>query len=90
MTSPPSGRPAGSPRYRSRGASIRSAEQTAAPGIHEIEVLGIATANGAAALGLEDEIGTVDVGKRADLVVLTADPLANRNTRAIRYVFSGW
>jgi imidazolonepropionase-like amidohydrolase len=53
-------------------------------------VLGIATANGAAALGLEDEIGTVDVGKRADLVVLTADPLANRNTRAIRYVFSGW
>lgn len=54
-------------------------------------MLGIATANGAAALGLEDEIGTVDVGKRADLVVLTADPLANiRNTRAIRYVFSGW
>jgi 5-methylthioadenosine/S-adenosylhomocysteine deaminase len=30
----------------------------------------MATANGAAALGMPDEIGTIDVGKKADLVLL--------------------
>lgn len=40
------------------------------------------------ALGIERESGTVQPGKRADLVVLEADPTAAiANTRRISYVF---
>ena len=28
-------------------------------------------------LGISDEVGTVEVGKRADLIVVSGDPLAN-------------
>jgi imidazolonepropionase-like amidohydrolase len=59
-------------------------------GIPPLEVLTIATRNGAATLGLLEEIGTVEVGKRADLIVLSADPLADiRNTRSIETVIQG-
>ncbi len=40
-------------------------------------VLGMATLSGAESLGLDGETGTVTAGKRADLVLLTADPLAD-------------
>ncbi|MFJ6788733.1 amidohydrolase family protein [Streptomyces angustmyceticus] len=39
------------------------------------DVLRMATAEGAAALGLGDEVGSLGVGKRADLVLLRADAL---------------
>ena len=56
-------------------------------GIAPGDVLQMATRNGADALGLLDQIGTVEVGKQADLVLLTADPLANiANTRRIAWV----
>jgi len=59
-------------------------------GIPPLDVLRIATANGATALGIDDEVGTVEVGKRADLVVLTANPLdAMGNTRSIEWVLRG-
>jgi imidazolonepropionase-like amidohydrolase len=59
-------------------------------GIPSAEVLRMATRNGAGALGLLAESGTVEPGKRADLVVLEADPLRDiRNTRRIRYVVLG-
>ena len=56
-------------------------------GIPPLDVLTIATANGARALGILDEVGTIEAGKRADLVVLAADPVEDiRNTRKIEYV----
>ncbi len=59
-------------------------------GIPVLEVLTIATRNGAEALGILDEVGTIEMGKRADLVILSADPLDDiRNTRAIEAVYLG-
>lgn len=59
----------------------------ASAGIPPIEVLTIATRNGAEALGLLDETGTIAPGKRADLLVLAAHPsLDIRNTRSIEFV----
>ena len=59
-------------------------------GLPALEVLTIATRNGAEALGILDEVGTIEKGKRADLVILSADPLKDiRNTRAIEAVYLG-
>jgi imidazolonepropionase-like amidohydrolase len=53
-------------------------------------VLRIATINGARALGVDDRLGTIEVGKLADLVVLRGDPLADiRNTRSPLVVVRG-
>lgn len=54
-------------------------------GFTPMQALLAGTRDGAAALGLEARTGTVEVGKSADLMVLTADPLADiRNTRKLR------
>lgn len=56
-------------------------------GIPTRDVLVIATRNGAEALGILDETGTIEAGKSADLVVLGRDPIANiENTRTIEFV----
>lgn len=65
----------------------RELELLAAAGIPPAEVLRIATRDGAEAAGLLDETGTVEPGKRADLVLLEADPLESiGNTRRIAWV----
>ena len=46
-------------------------------GFHPLEVLTAATLNGAEVLGLEGEIGSIRPGKRADLVIVKGNPLAN-------------
>ena len=62
-------------------------ELLAQTGLPALTVLRMATRNGAEALGALDRIGTAEVGKLADLVVLSADPLADiRNTRRIEAV----
>jgi imidazolonepropionase-like amidohydrolase len=59
-------------------------------GLSRSEVLTMATWNGARALGIDGEVGSVEAGKRADLVVLGADPLADvTNTRRVVYVVLG-
>ncbi len=59
-------------------------------GIPPLEVLKIATHNAAVALGLDADLGSVEVGKIADLVVLATDPtVLLKNTRAISQVFQG-
>lgn len=51
------------------------------------EALRIATLIGADALGLDTDLGSLEVGKLADLVVLDANPLDDlTNTNTIRYV----
>jgi imidazolonepropionase-like amidohydrolase len=73
------------------GASYhRELELLAGAGISPLDVLTIATRNGAEALGMLNEAGTIAVGKRADLVVLGGDPVADiRNTRKVERVWLG-
>jgi len=42
-----------------------------------LEVIRAATLNGAEALGWDDKIGTVQVGKLADFVIVEENPLVN-------------
>jgi imidazolonepropionase-like amidohydrolase len=68
----------------------RELELLVEAGIPSADVIRMATRNGAIGLGLTSEIGTVEVGKRADLVVLDADPIADiRNSRRISWVIVG-
>lgn len=58
-------------------------------GLSPIEALASATLRPAEWFSLEDEMGTIDVGKRADLVLLDANPLDDiNNTRSIDTVVS--
>lgn len=59
-------------------------------GMTPMEVLVAATRNGARAMGREKDLGTVEKGKQADLLVVGADPTANiANLRKVRYVVRG-
>lgn len=52
----------------------RAIELLVDAGFTPLEAIRIGTLNGATYLGLADEIGTVAVGRRADLVVVAGDP----------------
>jgi imidazolonepropionase-like amidohydrolase len=56
---------------------VRELELLREAGFHPLEVVRSATLYGAEALGLDGEIGTVEPGKLADLVVVPENPLAN-------------
>lgn len=59
-------------------------------GIPTPAVLRIATLNGAAALRQDTQIGSIEPGKCADLVILHANPLEHiRNTEQIEWVIQG-
>ena len=58
-------------------AYIRELELLREAGFHPLEVIRSATMYGAEALGMEKEIGTVEVGKLADFVILEENPLQN-------------
>jgi hypothetical protein len=56
---------------------IRELELLRETGFHPLEVIRSATLYGAQALGMEKEIGSVEIGKLADLVVIDQNPLEN-------------
>lgn len=56
---------------------IRELELLREAGFNALEVIESATINGAEALGLEKEIGSIRVGKKADLVIVEQNPLRN-------------
>jgi Tol biopolymer transport system component len=56
-------------------------------GMSEHDALRAATIFGAEGIGLQDDLGSIEVGKLADLLVLDANPLENiRNTNTVRFV----
>lgn len=56
---------------------IRELELLQEAGFHPLEVVQAATRNGAEALGQLHEFGTIEVGKKADLLIVEENPLAN-------------
>jgi len=70
------------------GFSIhREMHAIALTGIPNAAVLRMATINGARALGVSDRLGSVEVGKWADLVIVKGDPTVDiRSTRNTRHV----
>jgi len=67
----------------------REIELYAQAGFTPMEAIQAATIVSARAMGLEKDSGTVEKGKRGDLILLTADPLADiHNTRAVEYVIT--
>lgn len=58
-------------------AYVREMELLREAGFHPLEVIRSATLYGAQALGMDNEIGTVEVGKLADFVIVEENPLQN-------------
>ena len=58
-------------------AYVRELELLREAGFHPLEVIRAATLEGAQALGLDRELGSVEPGKLADLVVVEQNPLQN-------------
>ncbi|MAW80651.1 MAG: amidohydrolase [Parvularcula sp.] len=56
---------------------VEEMEMLREAGFHPLEVLKAATLDGAKILGVEGETGSIQVGKRADLVIVDQNPLAN-------------
>ncbi|KQS28307.1 amidohydrolase [Dyadobacter sp. Leaf189] len=56
---------------------IRELELLREAGFHPLEVIKAATLNGAESLGIDQDLGSVEVGKLADFVLVEENPLQN-------------
>lgn len=81
------GTDAGNPGTPHGPSLYREMELLHAAGLSAGEVFTAATLGGARALGREHELGSVEAGKLADLVVFDGDPTVDvRNVRRVRWV----
>ncbi len=72
------------------GASLHNElELLVEAGIKPLEVIKIATKNGATALDIDDRVGTIQPNKQADLIILSSNPLQDiSNTKKIEAVIA--
>ena len=84
------GTDAGNPLTLHGPAVYAELEAMEAAGLSPMEVLVAATRNGARAMGRGDDLGTVEPGRAADLLVLAADPTASASAfRSLESVVRG-
>ena len=80
----------GNPLAPHHYSMARELELLVANGIPPMEAIGIVTLNNAKILRWEDEIGSIEPGKFADLLVIDGDPLADiRQVRQVAAVYQG-
>lgn len=80
----------GNPLAPHHYSMARELELLVENGISEMEAITIVTHNNAKVLRWDDEIGTVEVGKFADLLVIDDNPLADiKNVRKVAAVYKG-
>jgi imidazolonepropionase-like amidohydrolase len=72
------------------GASLHhELELLVEAGIPPLEVIKIATRNGAQALGIDKDVGTIEPGKQADMIILSDNPVDSMsNTKKIEAVIN--
>jgi len=58
-------------------AFIRELELLREAGFHPLEIIRSATLNGAEALGVADKLGSIEVGKFADMLIVDENPMEN-------------
>ena len=59
-------------------------------GIPNAEVIRIATINSARAIGISDRLGSIEIGKWGDLMIIKGDPISSiKNTRTVHTVIKG-
>jgi len=74
----------------SGAATQRELELLAEAGIAPLDVIRIATYNSAVFLGKAEQLGSIETGKLADLVLLSKDPTVDiNNAKAIVFVMKG-
>ncbi len=81
------GTDAGNPGTAHGASIVREMELMARAGLSPMEVLVATTRDGARALGRGEDLGTIQPGRRADLVVLSENPLEDvRHAASVRTV----
>jgi imidazolonepropionase-like amidohydrolase len=66
----------------------RMVELLVEAGLSPVEAIGVASLNGAVHLGVDDRVGSIAVGKAADLIVVRGDPASRiADIRNVEIVF---
>ena len=73
-----------------RNATVREAEYYVEAGMTPLQAIRAATIQPATMLGINETVGTIEVGKVADIIAVSEDPSVNiQALRDIRFVMQG-